>query len=35
MTYIGLGASGKLYPQEIGMAQQAANRRVEIRIISK
>jgi outer membrane protein OmpA-like peptidoglycan-associated protein len=35
MTCVGLGGSGKLYPEELDAAQQAANRRVEIRIISK
>jgi|GEM_PF-378841 outer membrane protein OmpA-like peptidoglycan-associated protein len=35
VTYIGLGGSGKLYPEELNAAQQGANRRVEIRIISK
>jgi outer membrane protein OmpA-like peptidoglycan-associated protein len=35
VTYIGLGGSGKLYPEELNAAQQEANRRVGIRIISK
>ncbi len=35
MTYIGLGAAGKLYPEELDAAQRSANRRVEVRIISK
>jgi outer membrane protein OmpA-like peptidoglycan-associated protein len=35
MSYIGLGAAGKLYPEEIDAVQRSANRRVEIRIISK
>jgi outer membrane protein OmpA-like peptidoglycan-associated protein len=35
MTYIGLGAAGKLYPEELDANQRSANRRVEIRIISK
>lgn len=35
MAYIGLGAVGKLYPEEINADQRSANRRVEIRIISK
>lgn len=35
MSYLGLGGANKLYPQEISPAQQAQNRRVEIRIIAK
>jgi len=35
MAYIGLCAVGKLYPEEINADQRSANRRVEIRIISK
>jgi outer membrane protein OmpA-like peptidoglycan-associated protein len=35
LAYIGLGGSGKRYPEELNPAQQSANRRVEIRIMSK
>jgi outer membrane protein OmpA-like peptidoglycan-associated protein len=35
MTFAGLGGSHKLYPDELNPAQESANRRVEIRIVSK
>jgi flagellar motor protein MotB len=35
MQIAGFGGSNKIYPEELTPAQQAANRRVEIRILNK